>query len=78
MSNKYATIKTTAELEKAIQSVHAQRKKVEKHVGKDVNRMRSGLKPTNLMLGAVRRYSPMLSWTGIALGLVRGAKKLLK
>ena len=78
MSNKYAKIKTTAELDKAIQEVHAKRQKAGKGFEKDVNRLKNHYKPTNLMLGAVQRFSPMLSWSGIGLGIIRGLKKRLK
>lgn len=78
MSNKYAKIKTTAELDKAIKEVHAKRQKAGKGFEKDVNRLKNHYKPTNLMLGAVQRFSPMLSWSGIGLGIIRGLKKRLK
>ena len=78
MSNKYATIKTTAELDKAIKEVHARREKVSKGFEKDVSRLRNRYRPANLMLGAVRRYSPYFSWAELGLGLVRGLKKRLK
>ena len=77
MSN-YGKIKTTAELDKAIREIHARRRKVGKGLEKDVNRLKSHYKPTNLMLGAVQRFTPMLSWSGISLGLIRGLKRLLK
>ena len=77
MSN-YGKIKTTAELEKAIQEVHAKRRKAGKGFEKDVNRLKNHYKPANLMLGAVQRFSPMLSWSGISLGIIRGLKKRLK
>ena len=78
MSNKYARIKTTAELDKAIKEVHAKRQKAGKGLDKDVNRLKNHYKPANLMLSAAQRFTPMLSWSGIGLGLIRGLKRLLK
>ena len=78
MSNKYARIKTTAELDKAIKEVHAKRQKAGKGLDKDVNRLKNHYKPANLMLGAVQRFTPMLSWSGIGLGIIRGLKKRLR
>ena len=77
MSNQYGKIKTTAELDKAIKEVHARRKKAGKGFEKDVNRLKNHYKPANLMLGAAQRYVPMLSWSGIGLGIIRGLKKRL-
>ena len=75
MSNKYATIKTGDELEKAIKSVRAKRRKLEKGLSKDAKGVWEHYKPANLVSGFVQQYTPFLSWTGIGLALVRGLKK---
>ena len=75
MSNKYATIKTGDELEKAIKSVRAKRRKLEKGLSKDAKGVWEHYKPSNLVSGFVQQYTPFLSWTGIALSLVRGLRK---
>ena len=78
MSNQYAKIKTTAELDKAIKEIHAKRQKAGKGLEKDVVRFKNHYKPSNLLLGAVKQYTPFLSWSGIGLGIIRGLKKRLR
>ena len=78
MSNQYGKIKTTAELDKAIKEIHAKRQKAGKGLEKDVVRFKNHYKPSNLLLGAVKQYTPMLSWSGIGLGIIRGLKKRLR
>lgn len=78
MSNQYGKIKTTAELDKAIKEIHAKRQKVGKGLEKDVVRFKNHYKPSNLLLGAVKQYTPFLSWSGIGLGIIRGLKKRLR
>lgn len=78
MSNQYGKIKTTAELDKAIKEIHAKRQKAGKGLEKDVVRFKNHYKPSNLLLGAVRQYTPFLSWSGIGLGIIRGLKKRLR
>lgn len=78
MSNQYGKIKTTAELDKAIKEIHAKRQKAGKGLEKDVVRFKNHYKPSNLLLGAVKQYTPFLSWSGIGLGIIRGLKKRLR
>jgi len=78
MSNKYARIRTAAELDKAIQEVHAKRNKLGRGIDHDIHGLRDRMKPANLMLGAVSRYMPYVTWSEISLGIIRGLKKLLR
>ena len=73
----YGKIRTTDELDKAIQGVHARRRKLGKSLNHDANSLWQRYQPSHLVSGLVRQYSPFLSWTGIGLGLVRGARKLI-
>lgn len=75
--NSYARIRTTADLDKAIQAVHARRSKLEDGITRDANGLWKRYQPSHLVSGLVRHYSPLLSWTGIGLGLVRGARKII-
>lgn len=76
-SNKYASIQTEAELEQAILTVHEQRVKAEKGLGRDINRLWRHYQPTNLVSSFVRQYTPLFSWTGIGLAVVRGLRKMI-
>ena len=77
MSDKYGKIKTTAELNKAIQAVTRERKKLGKGVEKDFHGFRNHYRPANLSMGFVRQYTPWFTWTELGLGVVRGLKKRL-
>ena len=76
--SKYASIKTTTELDKAIQEVHAKRSKLGRGLDHEIHGIRNRMKPANLMLTAAGRYLPALGWSELSLGLVRGLKKLLR
>lgn len=75
MSNQYATIKTGKELEAAIKSVRARRRKLETGITADAKGVWNHYKPSNLVSGFVQQYTPLFSWTGIGLAIVRGLKK---
>jgi hypothetical protein len=75
--NNYGKIRTSAELDKAIQSVHARQRKLGKSLGKDVNGLWQRYQPSQLVSGFMHQAAPLLSWTGIGLGLVRGVKRLI-
>lgn len=74
MSNKYAYIKNAAELDSAIRDVSHEQKRLGKGLDRDVRRMQQNYSPSGLF----RRYSSFVSWSGIALGLVRGLKRVIR
>lgn len=75
--NKFAQIRTSKELNKAIMSVTSEREKLGKGLGKDVSNLIDHYRPANLMSSTIGHVVPYFSWGRIGLGLVRGAKKML-
>lgn len=73
--NKYSEITTTDELDKAIRKVTADRKKCGKVVQEDLRDYRNRYRPATVALGAVRRFTPYLTWTELGLGVVRSLRK---
>ena len=78
MSKDYGKIKTTAELDRAINDIHARRKQAGKGLDRKVKALRKRMKPANLVVSAASRYLPYLGWSEVSLGLIRGLKKRLK
>lgn len=76
-SSNYGRIRTTAELDKAIRSVHAQRSRLGKGLSRDANSLWKRYQPSNLMNTAIKQVTPSLSWVSLGLGLVRSAKRLV-
>ena len=76
-NNKYARIRTTAELDLAIRNAHQARERAGRTVGQDFSRLHQNLRPSNLVSTALRQVSPYFAWSEIGLGLVRGLKHLL-
>ena len=74
MSNKYAYIKTAAELDKALRDVSHEQKRLAKEFDRDVRHFRQSYSPS----GLYHRYTSFVSWSGIALGLVRGLKRVIR
>ena len=74
MSNKYAYIKTAAELDKALRDVSHEQKQLAKDLDRDVRHLRQNYSPS----GLYHRYTSFVSWSGIALGLVRGLKRVIR
>ena len=74
MSNKYAYIQTAAELDRAIRDVSHEQKRLGKDLGRDTRRLQQSYSPS----GLYHRYTSFVSWSGIALGLVRGLKRVIR
>ncbi|MBQ9660230.1 MAG: hypothetical protein IJV37_03060 [Bacteroidales bacterium] len=75
--NNYSQIRTMADLDKAINQVRSRRLKSERSIKKDATTLWRHNQPSHLISGFFYKYSPYLSWTGIGLALVRGAKRLI-
>ena len=76
MSDKYGKIKTADELDKAIRGASAASKKQRKSLEKHFKRFKTDYTPSHLALNLLRRGADTFSWTGIALGAVRGLKMI--
>ncbi|MBR5076581.1 MAG: hypothetical protein IKX28_06210 [Bacteroidales bacterium] len=74
--NKYGDIKTTVQLDKAIRSATAASKKQRKSVEKRFKRFKTHYTPSHLATNLLRRGADTFSWTGVALGVVRGLKMI--
>ena len=76
-NNKYARIRTTAELDAAIREAHARRERLGASVGQDYSNLQQSLRPATLVSNALLQVAPYFSITEIGLGLVRGLKRLI-
>ena len=73
MSSRYAKIKTTEELEKAILYVKAEQKATVRNISNDAGRLLDSMKPANLLSNLI----PTTILANAGLALVRGMKRMI-